>query len=209
MPEFIPGLKLSDLLYKEVIGPILSSKFPEVRCSAALIGSGSEVLGFDTSQSTDHHWGPRVQIFLEKKDYDTYAKKMDRVFRNSLPHHFRGYLTNFGAADEKGVRLLKDIDSGPVKHRVEIGTLESFFKDYLGVDPDKPLRVQDWLTIPQQRLLTVTAGRLYRDDTGRFSELRKKLAYYPRDVWLYLLASQWTRVSEEEAFVGRTGVSRR
>src|SRR5687767_12961408 len=28
---------------------------------------------------------------------------------------------------------------------------------------------------------------------------------YPKDVWLRLLAAQWTAISEEEAFVGRTG----
>jgi hypothetical protein len=35
--------------------------------------------------------------------------------------------------------------------------------------------------------------------------LREKLSFYPRDVWLYLLAAQWTRISQEEAFVGRCG----
>jgi hypothetical protein len=35
--------------------------------------------------------------------------------------------------------------------------------------------------------------------------VRAKLAYYPRDVWLYLLAAQWQRVSQQEAFVGRAG----
>ena len=32
-----------------------------------------------------------------------------------------------------------------------------------------------------------------------------KLNYYPRDVWLYMLAAQWKRISQEEAFVGRAG----
>jgi hypothetical protein len=30
------------------------------------------------------------------------------------------------------------------------------------------------------------------------------LAWYPRDVWLWLLACQWQRIGQEEAFVGRT-----
>src|SRR5204863_4867462 len=34
---------------------------------------------------------------------------------------------------------------------------------------------------------------------------RERFAYYPRDVWLYLLAAQWKRISQEEAFMGRCG----
>ena len=33
---------------------------------------------------------------------------------------------------------------------------------------------------------------------------RKALARYPDDVWLWLLACQWRRLDQEEAFVGRT-----
>jgi hypothetical protein len=35
--------------------------------------------------------------------------------------------------------------------------------------------------------------------------VRRKFSYYPEDVWLYLLACQWKKILEEEAFVGRTG----
>lgn len=31
------------------------------------------------------------------------------------------------------------------------------------------------------------------------------LAYYPHEVWLYLLAAQWARIGQYEAFAGRTG----
>ena len=34
--------------------------------------------------------------------------------------------------------------------------------------------------------------------------MRKTLAWYPDDVWLWLLACQWRRLDQEEAFVGRT-----
>lgn len=33
--------------------------------------------------------------------------------------------------------------------------------------------------------------------------MRRLLAWYPRDVWLWLLAGQWDRLAQEEAFVGR------
>jgi hypothetical protein len=35
--------------------------------------------------------------------------------------------------------------------------------------------------------------------------VRAKLHYYPRDVWLYLLAAQWRRISQEAPFMGRCG----
>ena len=46
MPEFIAGLKLSEMFYKEAVGPILDRHWPRLKHSAALIGYGSDVLGF-------------------------------------------------------------------------------------------------------------------------------------------------------------------
>jgi hypothetical protein len=54
MTPFIPGLQLSELFYHEAVRPILKRSFPGLAYAATLLGPGSEVLGFDTSQSTDH-----------------------------------------------------------------------------------------------------------------------------------------------------------
>ena len=40
MPNFIPGLKLSELFYQEVVKAILDNHFPNLPHSAALIGYG-------------------------------------------------------------------------------------------------------------------------------------------------------------------------
>ncbi len=48
MPEFIPGLELSRLFYWEVVRPLMDRHYPGLPHAAALIGLGSEVLGFDT-----------------------------------------------------------------------------------------------------------------------------------------------------------------
>ena len=63
----------------------------------------------------------------------------------------------------------------------------------------------DWLTFPQQKLRTITGGAVYHSGLGELDALRDRLRYYPRDVWLYLMAAGWTRISQEEAFIGRTG----
>jgi hypothetical protein len=66
MPDFIAGLRLGKLFYLEAVEPILNASFPGLQVSAALIGSGSEILGFDTEMSADHHRGPRVMLFWRR-----------------------------------------------------------------------------------------------------------------------------------------------
>jgi hypothetical protein len=51
----------------------------------------------------------------------------------------------------------------------------------------------------------LTAGRVFHDGLGQLEAVREKLSYYPQDVWLYLLAAQWQRISQEEHFMGRCG----
>ena len=75
----------------------------------------------------------------------------------------------------------------------------------LNWDIDRELRAVDWLTMPEQVLRSLTAGRVYHDGLGQLEPIRAKLSYYPRDVWLYLLANQWRRIGQEEAFMGRCG----
>jgi hypothetical protein len=85
---FLPGLRLAELFYAEVVAPILDNRVPY---SAALIGWGSEVQGFDTVRSTDHAWGPRMQLFLSNKDFLAHADELDAMLDRELPVEFRGY----------------------------------------------------------------------------------------------------------------------
>lgn len=204
MPKFIQGLKLSELVYKEVVMPVLEAEFPSSKYSAGLIGSGSEVLGFDTQQSIDHHWGPRMLLFFSEDDYKISKDRVWKVLSDRLPYEIRGYPTNFGKPDKYGVRLLQEIKSGPVNHLIEIFTIRSFFKKFLDFDPYQDIRIQDWLRFPEHKLLSIVKGKIFHDDLG-LDRIRKKLRYYPTDLWRYLLAVQWHKISQEEAFVGRCG----
>jgi hypothetical protein len=204
MPPFIPGLRLSEMYYHEVVRPLLDRSFPGIHHTAALIGFGSDVIGFDTVQSTDHMWGPRLVLFLPEGGFDNQRDSMDAVLREGLPVTFHGYSTHFGRPDEIGVRLMTPIQSGPVDHLVEITTIPAYFRSYLGFDPQAEIRLLDWLTFAEHRLLAVTSGKVFHDGLG-LETLRSNLAYYPHDLWLYLLASQWAKIGQEEAFVGRTG----
>jgi hypothetical protein len=46
---------------------------------------------------------------------------------------------------------------------------------------------------------------VFRDDLGDLTRARSALTWYPDEIWRYLLACQWKRLSQEEAFVGRSG----
>jgi hypothetical protein len=205
MPAFIPGLQLSEAFYTEAVRPLLDAHFPTLSHSAALIGWGSDVLGYDTHISTDHHWGPRLLLFLPEADFEGNKAAVSAALSDKLPYTFRGYPTNFGTPDEIGVRLLKEVESGPVHHMVEVFTVGGFFEWYLGLDPRGEIRAADWLTFSEHRLLGSTGGRVFHDGLGELTPARERLAYYPREVWLYMLASQWAKIAQEEAFVGRTG----
>jgi hypothetical protein len=203
--RFIPGLQLARYFFEQV-RPILNRHWPDLQYAAALIGAGSEVLGFDDETSTDHHWGPRAMLFLSQADYTELRQAIQEACRNELPAWCRGYPTNFSAPDpdDDGTQLLQPQASGPVNHRVEAYTLHGFFAAYLNVAIEQELDPIDWLTLPQQKLRSITAGAVFHDDLGLHA-IRSRLAFYPHDVWLYMLASAWTRISQEEHLMGRAG----
>src|ERR1700761_611094 len=117
-PGAIKGLDLAGAFYQQLVLPILREHFGHVNHSAGVIGMGSEVLGFDTEMSTDHHWGPRLQLFLADDQIHLAAEISSRL-ATSLPVTFMGYPTNWTESDDSHVQLLHPIAHGPVKHRVE------------------------------------------------------------------------------------------
>jgi Domain of unknown function (DUF4037) len=186
--------------YAEVVRPLLEAEFPGLAYAAALIGAGSEVLGFDTERSTDHDWGPRLLVFLEDEDEDEDADAerlggaVEEMLGRRLPGAFGGYPVAFGVTRDPG--------SG-TRHRVEVFGLGAWLARQLGFDPRGGVTVRDWLAAPWQRLAEVTAGAVFHDGTGGLTRARAALSWYPPDVWRYVLSCQWSRIAEEEAFGGR------
>ena len=60
--DFIPGLRLSRSFYLEAVKLVLDASFPDLQFSAALIGSGSEVLGFDAETGADKQLVPGLVV---------------------------------------------------------------------------------------------------------------------------------------------------
>lgn len=205
MTAFIPGLELNRLFFAQVVQPLLAAQYPDLAYSAVLLGYGSDVLGYDTEISADHEWGPRLLLFLGERDYPALHSAISETFRRELPTMFRGYSTNFSAphADGGSVRIMEPGTPGQINHHIVVMTAGDFLEWELGVRSVDSLTARDWLTFSEQKLLEVTAGAVYHDGLGSLALLRERLAYYPHDVWLYRLASQWQRISQEEAFVGR------
>jgi hypothetical protein len=88
MNAFIAGLRLNELFYSEVIAPLLKLHFPDLQYSAALIGWGSDVLGYDDAESTDHNWGLRLQLFLLEQNYNPYAHGLTTLSTNDCLNGF-------------------------------------------------------------------------------------------------------------------------
>jgi len=205
--QFIKGIRLAELFYTEAVQPIIAARYPDLAYTACLIGTGSEILGFDTEMSADHHWGARLMLFLSDDDHAKYSNTIKTLLKHHLPYDIRGHSTNWSAPDpnDGGVQMPELTTQGIVNHRVEINTLDGFTQAYLGINANATLTLTDWLTIPAQKLRTITAGAVYHDGIGDLTALREQVAYYPHDVWLYLMVSGWMRISQEEHLLGRAG----
>ena len=205
MTTFLPGRELSRRFYEEAVRPLLGEYFPGLPHAAAHLGRGSDVLGFDTEMSTDHDWGPSVLIFLGDQDAH-FGETIRVMLSHHLPHAFYGYPVNFDESPlEPGTAVMNRTDGVPVKHRVLPVTLRTFFLTQLAYDINHPPDVAEWLTFPSQVLREIAGGAVHHDGTGELTKLRAELAWYPDDVWLYLLASGWQRIGQEEHLMPRAG----
>lgn len=180
---FRTGLDLNAGFYADVVEPILRP-WPH---GCGLLGWGSDVLGYDTARSTDHGWGPRLQVFVRDEDVPAVAAAVER----GLPEAYGGWPVRYGW------------DAVPVSHRVSVTTLRAWLVERLALDPRDGIGAIDWLVLPQQFLLGVVRGAVFADPDGQLADVRRRLGWYPRDVWLWLLACQWRRLDQEDPFAGR------
>ena len=198
------GLDLSQVFYEEAVRPLLDREYPDLVYSAGHLGAGSDVLGFDTDQSRDHDWGPKLLIFLEEKDHEKYHESLHSFLGHNLPTEIRGFPVNFWYHDD-GTIFMKHSNERPLTHGVKIVTIRDYFERYLTLNPLERMKPVDWVILPEQRLRSVAGGRIFHDGLGHLLPILEKLSYYPNDVWLYILSTQWQRIAQEEHFMGRCG----
>ena len=138
-PAFVPGLELAGDFYDSVVRPLLDDELPGLRHAAALLGPGSEVAGFDTERSTDHDWGPRLQLLLPDEpaggrhtatrtrrpahggpahgDTAHTAAAITAMLTRRLPESFRGYPVRFSLSGEP---------AGAARHHVRVAELRGW-----------------------------------------------------------------------------------
>jgi hypothetical protein len=205
---FIHGLDLSERFFFDIVKPLLNEYYPLLQYTACRLGPGSDVIGFDTTQSRDHDWGPKFDLLLEN---ETCIDELNLFFTKNLREKtICGYSTQFQPYTEQdGQTTLVNISDDQDKscHGIRIMTIKQFFIEYLNwrIDNGEPT-FQDWLTFPSQHLLTIARGRVFHDSENvNIKHIRSQLAYYPQDVWLYLLGCCWHRIGQEEHLMGRAG----
>ena len=157
---------------------MLKEQFSEVMpfLSAGLVGSGSEVLGYDDEISEDHDFEPGFCLLLPGEDIidRRTAFLLERAYAK-LPKEFMGYQRSM---------------IGPVGGaRHGVLRMDEFFQEKIG-SPDGILSVGQWLSLPEQTLAEVTGGEVFFDGLGEVTKIRERLKYYPEDIRLKKLAGE-------------------
>jgi hypothetical protein len=185
------GIALSRSYFEDVIASLLKQHVPDVRYAAARLGPGSEVLGLDDAMSRDHDWGPRVQLFV----HDVDRPRVLSMLEQEAPSTFRGLPVRFGVSADPVERV-----------RVDMTTVSAFADQQLGFDPrGNGASVLDWLSVTGQSALEVVSGAVFEDQAGELTRLREALAWYPDDIWRYVVACDWQRLDQELPLMGRAG----
>ncbi|HEX3407927.1 MAG TPA: hypothetical protein VHS81_11870, partial [Caulobacteraceae bacterium] len=153
------GIELSRRFYDAVVRPWLARDFPGLSHAAALIGYGSELLGFDDAMSQDHNWGPRIWLYLGEPDFAAHADAIVARFAAAAPEVFEGVPVgwfNRPHLSGNGPHWRSD-----PRHGLEVRTLEGLVGDALGTGVDEPLSSRAWLGLAEQWLLEITAGAVF------------------------------------------------
>ncbi len=184
----VSGAALSRSYYVELVGPAIAARWPGLLHAAGRLGSGSDVLGLDDDVSRDHDWGLRLNLLVPAD----LAAQVDSHLDTVLPDRYDGHPTRFATTWDPQVR-----------HRVQVEDVGTFVASRTGITASGSLSVADWLTLTGQAVLEVTAGPVFVDTTGELTAVRERLAWYPDDLWAYVVATDWARIAQELPLVGR------
>lgn len=174
--EFRNGLELCEAFYEEFGKPMIRQKFPEYEhmIAVGLVGEGSECFGFDDQISRDHDFGPGFCLWLTDPVFDEIGEELQRAY-DELPSTYMG-VTRF--------TTLK------AQKRVGVFRIGDFYESLIGLK-DVPTTQNQWLFLDDYRLAAAVNGKVFKDDLGEFTRIRKGiLAYYPEEVRLRKIARQ-------------------
>jgi hypothetical protein len=182
------GIDLARAYWCRLVRPILDEHRPAVPRAAGRIGTGSDVLGLDDEVSRDHDWGLRLQVFVPQSA----TTDVLTVLRDHLPDEFAGLPTRFPLTGRAEPALAVDVLS-----------VDELVSRTLGFDPRPGATPLDWLSLTGQAALEITSGAVFEDSDEVLTSLRQALAWYPDDVWRYVVACDWQRIDRELPILGR------
>lgn len=146
------------------------------------------MLGLDDARSRDHDWGLRLNLLVPTDLVNDVDEYLERV----LPATFRGHPVRFSLSWDPRVR-----------HRVQVQDVPTLVASRTGITASGPLSTDEWLSLTGQSVLEITAGPVFVDTSGDLTAVRRRLSWYPDDLWAYVVATDWARIAQELPFVGR------
>lgn len=117
----VSGQELSRRFHAEVVHPVVVAVLGDQPYAAAMLGDGSDVLGYDDDVSTDHDFGPRVQLVVPA----TVEPEPLLDALAGLPSSYAGYPVLYGSTSASN-----GWSPGP-----EVCTPAGLFRARLGFDP--------------------------------------------------------------------------
>lgn len=182
--QFKNGMELCQAFYEEYGVPMIRQKFPEYEqmIAVGLVGEGSECFGFDDQVSRDHDFGPGFCMWLTDPVYDEIGEELQKAYE-ALPSTYMG-ITRFTTVK--------------AQKRVGVFRIGDFYESLIGLR-DVPTTQNQWLFLDDYRLATAVNGKVFRDDLGEFTRIRRGiLSYYPEEVRI-------KKIAREAALMAQSG----
>lgn len=182
--QFQNGLELCEAFYQEFGVPMIRTKFPayESVIAAGLVGEGSDCFGFDDEVSRDHDFGPGFCLWLTDQVYDEIGEELQSAY-DELPSTYMG---------------ITRITTAKAQKRVGVFRIGEFYEKLIGLN-DVPATRNQWLFLDDYRLAAAVNGKVFRDELGEFTRIRKGLLhYYPEDV-------RMKKIAREAALMAQSG----
>ncbi len=176
------GLALSRQYYHAFGKPMLERQFAAIlpRLAIGLVGEGSECLGYDDALSHDHDFGAGFCIWTPDDLPEADRKRLAAAYA-ALPPSYGG---------------VHRICTPEAAGRVGVCRIGDFFQRLLGM-PHLPQTEAQWLAVDESMLAAITSGTVFRDDSGSFTKMRRRLSLgYPKAVKLRRLAQQLARMAQ-------------
>ncbi len=170
------GIDIARQFYLEHGAKMINAGFSDYahRIAVGLVGHGSECFGYDDDISLDHDFTQGFAMWLTRDDEERIGYRLQRAY-DALKRDVFGKdiaRKSVGGYSADGVHIIDD-----------------FYKRYTGAN-GAPASDKDWLYTESFYFAEATNGEVFRDDLGKFSEIRNTIMNgMPRDVRLKRMAS--------------------